>query len=370
MIQTALTCRLSLKTPIVQGPMAGASGGALVGAVARAGGLGFIGAGYMNVPQLVSNIDMARAAVDAPAPRACVPIGIGFLLWKLTALHGGTPGTQTTTEATAMIDAALKSRPKALWIAYGTRDDAALWSAYIRARDAELGLCNEALHIFFTANNIEEARFAIQECHADAIAAQGHEAGGHGSSSAPSRDVLLARILTELPRWNAPQPVSVLSAGGIADGASTAAQLVLGADGVVVGTRFLLTPEALYSDAQKQLLAKADGADTVRSYAFDDARNTIGWPPGVDGRGLRSVTVDEFEAVARHADSAAHVPGAAERQARYRMAKERGETHRLVTWAGTGVGLVNSIMPARDVMEELDMQAHVALKRAYALLRG
>ena len=80
----------------------------------------------------------------------------------------------------------------------------------------------------------------------------------------------------------------VLAAGGLATGAQVAAALALGASGAAIGTRFLLTPESFYTDAQKRAMVNADSRSTVRTMAFDYARNTLGWPNGVDGRGLRN----------------------------------------------------------------------------------
>ena len=86
----------------------------------------------------------------------------------------------------------------------------------------------------------------------------------------------------------------LLGAGGIMTGANMAGVLAMGADGVVVGTRMLMTPEAAYSDAQKKLLVDAGPTSTLRTMAFDEARNTLGWPKGVDGRGLINDTVNDY----------------------------------------------------------------------------
>lgn len=82
--------------------------------------------------------------------------------------------------------------------------------------------------------------------------------------------------------------VPIVAAGGVATGAQVASFLTLGASGVALGTRFLLCPESLYSDVQRHALISADSSSSVRTMAFDHARNTLGWPKGVDGRGLRN----------------------------------------------------------------------------------
>jgi len=84
--------------------------------------------------------------------------------------------------------------------------------------------------------------------------------------------------------------IPVLAAGGLATGAHIASMLALGASGSVLGTRFLLSPESLYTNVQKAALIDADEMATVRTMAFDTARGTLGWPANIDGRGLKNGT--------------------------------------------------------------------------------
>ena len=179
----------------------------------------------------------------------------------------------------------------------------------------------------------------------------GNEAGGHGYSKALPLLTLLPIILAAV---YSDRPL-VLAAGGLATGAQVAAVLALGASGAVLGTRFLLTPESFYTDAQKRALADADSSSTVRTMSFDYARNTLGWPDGVDGRGLRncssrvrtktpriiltsnSGTVDEFEG------------GGAFKVIRQKFEKgvREDDPRRMLVWAGTGVGLMTEIKSAK-----------------------
>ena len=94
----------------------------------------------------------------------------------------------------------------------------------------------------------------------------------------------MSEILSTLPKDGPP----ILGAGGIVNGAQVASILALGASGAVLGTRFLLSPESLYSNVQRQALIAAPTGSSVRTMAFDQARNTLGWPKGIDGRGLRN----------------------------------------------------------------------------------
>jgi nitronate monooxygenase len=112
----------------------------------------------------------------------------------------------------------------------------------------------------------------------------GIEAGGHGAVSGLPVITLLSSILSGVPEASPP----ILAAGGMVNGGHLAAVLTLGASGAVFGTRFLLSPESLYTDVQRQALLAASSSASVRTMAFDYARGTMGWPCGIDGRGLHN----------------------------------------------------------------------------------
>jgi nitronate monooxygenase len=99
--------------------------------------------------------------------------------------------------------------------------------------------------------------------------------------------VILPLIISAISSKNAPP---IVAAGGVATGPQIASLLTLGASGVALGTRFLLSPESLYSDIQCHALVSADSSLSVRTLAFDHVRDTLGWPKGVDGRALRNGT--------------------------------------------------------------------------------
>ena len=174
----------------------------------------------------------------------------------------------------------------------------------------------------------------------------------------------MPRVLSQLPQWRASNPSGqtpvLLGAGGLSSGRSLAALLALGAHGGVLGTRLLLTPEAAYSDAQKNVLLKASSAETRRTMAFDEARNTLGWPTGVDGRGVVNATVHAYDK--GEGDTAS-------RQKRYKEAEAQGDEARIVTWAGTGVGLMTEIKPAKDVIEEVGRDAAEAVRELSGTLQ-
>jgi nitronate monooxygenase len=153
------------------------------------------------------------------------------------------------------------------------------WAQYVRQRDTKTLL-------FVQVSSQEEAKVAVHDLNADVVVAQGHESGGHGHSQALPVRQLTCQVLS-VAGEKTPSPC-VLAAGGLVDGNHVAEMLDLGASGAVLGTRFLLSPESLYTDAQRAALIDAKGSPTVRTMAFDEARGTLGWPAGVDGRGLKN----------------------------------------------------------------------------------
>ncbi|KIM44902.1 hypothetical protein M413DRAFT_17801 [Hebeloma cylindrosporum] len=326
-IQTSLTQLLGIQTPIIAAAMAGASGGALASQVALAGGFGFVSAGYDSADFFKKEISIARNALHT-AEDQTLRVGVGFLVWLLE---------KSPSKAEELISIALENRVQAVWLSFG--EDIGRWVRYIREHDPRAG-SKDAVKIFIQLSTVQELKVAITEWKADVIVVQGNEAGGHGlKSSLPLLTLfpLLANVASQL---NGPP---LLAAGGLATGSQVASLLTLGASGVVLGTRFLLSPESLYTDPHRKSLLAADSSLSVRTMAFDYARNTLGWPKGVDGRGLRNDTVDDYER------------GVDVNTVRERFAESarKGENNRSVVWAGSGVGLMSEILPAKDIITEL-----------------
>jgi hypothetical protein len=171
-----------------------------------------------------------------------------------------------------------------------------------------------------------------------------------------------------------PSSIPVLAAGGLSNGAHLASVLTLGASGAAIGTRFLFTPESVFSDKKKQTLLRASVASTVRSSAFDEVTESA-WPKGVDARGLRNEVVeDEVQGL-----------GLDERKKRWKAGADG--SHEII-FSGSSVGLVNEIMPAavsirprllshrrsrliyslQDIVREIHSDAVKSLQTAFDLL--
>lgn len=161
----------------------------------------------------------------------------------------------------------------------------------------------------------------------------GIESGGHGLGSAPALLTLVPSVLSIIPEGGPP----LLAAGGLSHGKHVAALLTLGASGAVLGTRFLLSPESLYTQSQRQALIAANDSATVRTLAFDHARGSLGWPSGVDGRALYNNTVKDM-------DSGVNIETI---KHKFTEGNTEGDADRMLVWAGTGVGLMTEIKDAK-----------------------
>jgi nitronate monooxygenase len=149
----------------------------------------------------------------------------------------------------------------------------------------------------------------------------------------------------------------VAAAGGVADGRGLAAALMLGADGVLVGTRFYATQEAMGPHAAKERIVAASGDKTIRGILFDIARRNV-WPAPYTGRVLRNEFSEQWRG--RETELMQHHAGEA---ARYDKARESGDFDTAAVIAGEGVDMISDIPPAKEVVDRM-------VKEASALLAG
>lgn len=315
---------LGITTPIIGAPMAGASGGSLAAQITLGGGFGFVGTGYITAEQIQEELEVARRTLGADS-QSPLQIGVGFLCWRLE---------RDETQGEKELKTALDNRVAAVWFSFGEK--LPHWIQFVRDHDEANG---KKTVIFVQIPSVEDALVAIRDWKVDVIVTQGIEAGGHGFGNAPPMKSLIASILSIAPEGGP----AVIGAGGLVTGRHVAELLTLGAAGAVLGTRFLLTPESLYSDGHKKALVAAESTTSVRSMAFDQARGTLGWPSGVDGRGLRNATVDDYE---KGEDIQVL-------RSKFQEADRNHDISRAIVWAGTGVGDMNDIKPAKELVQEL-----------------
>src|SRR3954454_5815418 len=243
-ISTPLTACLGITHPILSAPMDFIAGARLTKAVSAAGGLGILGGGYGDEAWLKQETAKLADVSD--------PFGIGFITWSLA-------------KQPALLDVALEAGPRAIMLSFG---DPKPFAPRIKSSGALL-ICqvqDEAM-----------ARQAL-DAGADVLIAQGTEAGGHGASRT-TIDIVPAIVDLAAGR------VPVVAAGGLADGRGLAAMLMLGASGVLMGTRFYASIEADGAEQAKQLIRAANSGETVRAVVFDWSRNLL-WPAPFTARTL------------------------------------------------------------------------------------
>ena len=151
--------------------------------------------------------------------------------------------------------------------------------------------------------------------------------------------------------------IPVVAAGGIADGRGLAAALMLGAAGVLMGTRFYASQEAAGAQGAKERIRKATGDDTLRSIVFDISRRNV-WPAPFTGRCLRNAHADRW--FGREIELMRHLD---EESATYAAARDAGDFDIAAVIAGEAVGLIHDIPSAHDVIERVVHEALALLTR-------
>jgi len=302
--------------------MGSATGAALAAAVSNAGGLGMIGCAGRTPDWIGRTAREIREKTDRP-------FGLNLLLFEADK---------------AALDAVFDARPSVFSTAWAWPEQD-LADLYSRAH----GLGARVLHM---ASGVPEAGRAV-EAGADAIVAQGTEGGGH---------VGLMGTMALVPQVvRAVAPVPVLAAGGIATGEGLAAALVFGADGVMVGTRFLATPEAPVADAFKRVILASDGHDTVLTEIPDIARGRV-WP-GAYSRVVRNRLIETW--AGREGELRARRGEVGPAMVR---AFQAGDAEGAPLFIGQDAGVIDAIVPAAELVTRMVAEAEAALSRVAAAI--
>eukprot|EP00026_Physarum_polycephalum_P010926 Phypoly_transcript_11113.p1 GENE.Phypoly_transcript_11113~~Phypoly_transcript_11113.p1 ORF type:complete len:232 (-),score=42.07 Phypoly_transcript_11113:416-1111(-) len=230
-MNTALTRLLGIQTPIIGAAMFGPAGGALAASVTQAGGFGFIGVGYSFYKNLPKELEIAKQKLSHSGDKV-LPIGAGFITWEMVAASA--KNKAETGSKWPLLDIALANRVKAVWFSFGDSSEAI---QYVRTKSPET-------KIFAQVQFIEDAVKAVKEWKVDAVILQSLESGGHGGVDNLTTFTLIPQAVAELSSITPKVPI--LAAGGVFTGQQVAAALALGADGVVVGSALLASPESLF----------------------------------------------------------------------------------------------------------------------------
>lgn len=306
-IKTVLCEQLDIDCPVVLAPMGGVSGGRLAAAVSRAGGLGLIGAGYADLTWIHNEFEQVQSGA----------IGIGFITWYLE-------------QHPEQLGAAFEHEPAAIMLSFG---EAAPFVRRIKER---------GIRLIMQVQTVAMAREAAA-LGADVIVAQGSDGGGHGAHRGTF--ALVPAVV------DAVSPIPVVAAGGIADGRGVAAALMLGACGVLVGTRFYAAEEALGHFAAKQALTDNSGDDTVRTSIFDIVRD-LDWPVPYTGRAWVNDFVQQW-----HGRENELVETLWTAKPAYQEATASGDVSTAVVWASEAIDLMTSIEPAAALLDRLVEEA-------------
>ena len=318
MLSTRLTARFGLDHPVVLAPMISAGDAGLATAVVQAGGLGLLGAAYGE-----------RTWVEQELTRAAgAGIGCGFITWSLA-------------QDPHLLEIALAHQPSAIFLSFG---DPTPFAERIHAANVPL-ICQ--------VGNLTEANRALT-AGADVIVAQGSEAAGHGRGERTT--FTLVPDVVDLVSGQAPSTL-VLAAGGVVDGRGLAAALMLGADGVLVGTRLWATLEAAVPcDAHRRALA-ASSDDTIRTSIYDIVRE-LPWEAPHTARVLRNRFLSQWHG---HEDELrTHLQPA---QRSFQAAAAKGDFEAAPIIVGQGIGRVTEILSVADVINGMVTDAENHLGR-------
>jgi len=324
MIHTRICDLLGTVHPIVLGGMGTATTAPLVAAVSNSGGFGTLGTSAFNAATLETEIASIHERTDKP-------FGINHLLFQIRE---------------DMFAVTLRAKPTVTAFAWA-RKDQDLREYFQRAHDV-------GSKVMYMAGEVPEALRAA-DAGADVLVAQGTEAGGH---------VVWMASLPLVPMMvKAVAPVPVLSAGGIADGRGLAAALALGAEGVLLGTRFMATPEAPIHPNFKQVIVKSDGHDTVLTEIPDLASQRV-WP-GAMSRSQRNKFIERWSgrewALRQNASDIGKQSAAA---------RAAGAIDNTSLSFGQDAGLIDSIKSVREVVQDIVAEAEEIIKgRLPGLLR-
>jgi nitronate monooxygenase len=325
-VQTSFTKLMGIKVPIINGPFGSPE---LAAAVSNAGGLGQLSITWQSLEGITAGVREVRQ-------RTSKPFMVNMVLLE----------TQSEQEVRAKLATALECGANAVSFHW---DDPSKYLQQVHDAGAK---------VLATVSTAEEAR-AYAVAGADAIIAQGWEAGGHAKSEI-ALSVLVPRVFDSVH-------VPVIAAGGIADGRGLVAALALGASAVVMGTRFVASLETNHHAQYQQHLIASSENDTYCTELFDQ-----GWA-NAPHRVIRNSTVKDWEHAGKpegnnrpnHGEILARD---ANRQPVVRYSEDtpkRGWTGNLeaaALYAGQSVGLIHEILPAEEIVRKIMLEASTTIQ--------
>ncbi|GMA52230.1 nitronate monooxygenase [Alicyclobacillus contaminans] len=357
MLETVFTKCLGIQYPIIQAGMAGGiTTPTLVAAVANAGALGTIGAGYLSSAQLRTAIREVRDRTDKPfAVNLFVPKAVTVSEVDIQQMNEYLEpirrelGISGTCSADGAVDEQRYVFEEQIQVILDEQVPVFSFTFGIPEPHVMQALQRRGVRILGTATTVEEA-VALETAGVDCVVVQGSEAGGHRGTflSHPSR--ALIGTLALVPQVVDAVSIPVIAAGGIMDGRGLAACLALGAAGVQMGTAFLSCPESgahpLYQ--QRVLTSREDETEVTSAYS---------------GKLARGIRTEFMNRMAQYAGTIPEYPVQNQlTQDIRRAAAQQQNAEFMSMWSGQGLRLAKR-RAARDVVRETMDQAVAVLER-------
>jgi len=306
-MQNKITQLFGIEYPIVQGGMVWASGWRLASAVSNAGGLGLIGAGSMYPEVLKEHIEKCKKATDKP-----FGVNVPMLYPDIEQLMQ------------IIVDQGVK-------IVFTSAGNPKTWTTFLQEKGITV------VHV------VSSVKFALkaQEAGVDAVVAEGFEAGGHNGRDETTTMVLIPSVKEKIN-------IPLIAAGGIATGRAMLAAMVLGADGVQVGSRFVASPEASSHNIFKQWVVNAQEGDThltlkelapvrlLKNKFYSDVQAAY----------AKGASVEELKALLG--------------RGRAKKGMFEGDTEEGELEIGQVSGLIHDIKPAAQIVNDLMAEFHAA----------
>lgn len=308
-MKTRLTELLGIKYPIIQGAMAWTSEHILAAACANAGATGVIASGGRSAEWLREEIQKTRALTDKP-------FGINLMLMA----HN----------IDEMMEVILEEKPAFVTLGAGNP------VPYIEPLHAA------GIKVIPIIPNVKLAK-RVADKGVDAIVIEGQEAGGHIGTQGTM--ALAENVIPEID-------IPVVLAGAIVDGRGLAAALVMGAEGIQMGSRFIMTTECQMHNNCKDAIAKATDTDSV----------VTGLLHGHGVRGLRSEFTDHYiqrEHEGAPADELTQLAIGTNKKAAV-----EGDVVNGIVQVGQGLNRLNEVKPVAEVIEEMVKEAQEAIEKA------
>jgi nitronate monooxygenase len=329
MFKTAITEMFGIKYPIICGAMMFICKPQLCAAVSNAGGMGNLTAGNWETEEEFRNaINETRKLTDKPF----------------------------TVNLTLLPSVRLKPENYAMWARVCAEEKIAALEISGTPIDKALGM--ETVEMLKKAgvklfHKVGSVRHAIHAEHVgyDGIYAAGVEEGGH-----PLNDDVTTMLLT--PRIAETVKIPVVTVGGIADGRSLAAAMVLGAQGAMMASRFIATQECDIHDNLKQELVKRQELDTV----------LYGQSLGLQGRGLKNKTISEIAALERRGAKPEEIIPLMS-GLRGREAWKTGDVDSAPLMVGQSIGLIRDIPTCRELLDRMAKEAKEYLDKAGRMIQ-